>query len=55
MDPNMALQLFREAYAAEDFETAAQHAKDLDEWISMQGFLPDVWKPLTRVAPSDNL
>lgn len=43
LDPNETLRRMREAYATEDYETAAELADRLDQWISAGGYLPVAW------------
>lgn len=58
MDPNECLRLIREAITEGDealsegsdglasaaYVRAAEHTRDLDEWLSKGGFLPAAWE-----------
>ena len=56
MDPGMTLRLLRNSIingdneknpfrAADYYEEAVRRFKDLDEWITKGGYLPDEWAP----------
>lgn len=43
MDVDAALTQAREAFAAGDYETAAERYADIDAWLSKGGYLPRKW------------
>jgi hypothetical protein len=48
MDPNVTMQLLREALANNDVNEAVYLMKILDEWLSKGGFLPRAWYAAAR-------
>lgn len=54
MDPNETLAMFRTALLAEDWESAADNARALDQWITKGGFLPTEWDRAPQVNPNPN-